>query len=270
MVDRMSEQNLLDGLLVVAFAIAPLASNQFFLGDDRRYRTAHWLALVAVIVSIPLGSGVGAVIWATFCAYGIGLHLHRARRNLLSPTGIASGIPFAFSAISAVWFVAGANDLYLLGYPRAWAFYAALHGSVLGWLFLGCVAHLAARPRARPIYLAGCLLSFVLFLCVAFGIDGVPYLKQVGVVGFALLLPTILVRYTLDVQLRGGAPFFLALASLGGLAVSMGLAVLNEYWVAFPRMLFGIPTMVLVHGVLNALVVVPCFWLAVRAECART
>lgn len=266
MVDRMSEQNLLDLLLVVAFAIAPRASNQLFLGGDRRYAAAHGLALLAVVASLLLGSGLGAVVWAAFCTYGIGLFLQRFRRELLSPIGIASGIPFAFSAISAVWFVAGANDLHLLGYPRTWASYAALHGSVLGWLFVGCTAHLARRPRARRVHLAGCLLSFVLFLCVAFGIDGVPHLKRIGVVGFSVLLPTILVRHALDMRDRGGKPFFLTLASLGGLVVSMGLALLNEYWPAFPRILLGLPTMVVVHGALNVLVVVPCFWLAVQAE----
>jgi len=266
MVDPMTEQCVLDGLLVATFALAPRMSNQLFLGNDPRYAAAHLVALLAVAVSLLLGSGFGAPIWAAFCVYGIGVFLHRRRRDLLSPAGFASGIPFAFSAISAVWFVAGANDLYLLGYPRSWSFYAALHGSVLGWLFVGCVAHLAQRPRAHPVYLTGCYLSFVLFLCVAFGIDGVPYLKRIGVVGFAVLLPTILLRYTLDVRHRGGAPFLLAIASLGGLVASMALALANEYWAAFPRVLLGQSTMVLAHGASNALVVVPCFWLAVRAD----
>lgn len=262
----MSEQNVLDGLLVVTFALAPRMSNQLFLGNDPRYAAAHLVALLAVVVPLLLGSGFGAPIWAAFCVYGIGVFLHRRRRDLRSPAGFASGIPLAFSAISAVWFVAGANDLYLLGYPRSWSFYAALHGSVLGWLFVGCVAHLARPPRAHPIYLAGCYLSFALFLCVAFGIDGIPYLKRIGVIGFAMLLPAILLRYTLDVRPRGGTSFALALTSLGGLVVSMGLALANEYWAAFPRVLLGLPTMVLVHGALNALVVVPCFWLAVRVD----
>lgn len=77
---------------------------------------------------------------------------------------------------------------------------------------------------------------------------------------------TILLSYTLDVRPRGGASFALALASLGGLVVTMALALANEYWAAFPGVLLGQPMMVLAHGVLDALVVVPCCWLAVRAD----
>jgi hypothetical protein len=50
----------------------------------------------------------------------------------------------------------------------------------------------------------------------------------------------------------------------------MGLALANEYWLAFPRIAFGMSTMALTHGLLNVLVVVPCFFFAVRAHAARS
>lgn len=261
----MVEHRVLDLLLLLSFVLAPWMTNALLLDGDRRYAVAHVAALVAVVVTLVTGLGAVAAVWGLFCVAGAGLYLHQTGRRVLSLEGVAGGVPFAFSVISAVWLVAGTNDLQLLGYNRAWSFYAALHGSVLGWLFVGCVAHLARRPGARHLYLWACFVAFVLFLCVAFGIDGVPVLKRVGVVGFAVLLPVVIARFALDVRGRGGAALRWALMSFGGVVVSMGLALMNEFWPAFPRVLFGVPTMVLTHGVLNAVVVVPAFFFAVRA-----
>lgn len=266
MTDITTEHRILDGLLVLAFAIAPHATNHFFLDGNRNYARAHRVALTAVVASSLAGSGLGSFAWATFCVYGIVLFLRRERANLWSPTGFACGIPFAFSAVSAVWFVGGANELHLLGYSRAFSFYAALHGSVLGWLFVACTAQLARRSATRRLHLAGCYLVFALFLCVAFGIDGVPHLKRVGVIGYSLVVPTLIARYALDQLHRGGAPLILALASLSGITLSMAIAVANEFWLGFPRTVFGMPTMVLTHGILNAVVVVPCFAIALLLE----
>ena len=46
----------------------------------------------------------------------------------------------------------------------------------------------------------------------------------------------------------------------------MTMALANEFWGAFPRALAGLPTMVLTHGVLNAVVVVPAFYFALLAD----
>jgi hypothetical protein len=174
----MSEHAVLDGLLCFAFLLAPRMTNRFFFERDTRYAFAHGIALTVVVVSAALRFGPGAAVWPVFCLYGFLVHLLRVGRGALTIAGAASCVPFAFSVISAVWFVAGMNDLRLLGYDRAWSFYAALHGSVFGWLFVGCIAHLARRPQGRRLYALGCIAAFVLFLMVAFGIDGAPFLKR--------------------------------------------------------------------------------------------
>jgi hypothetical protein len=270
MTEHMTEHRVLLLLLLVAFVLAPWMTRSLLLDGDRRYGIAHIVAVVVVVASWALDAAVGSMCWGLFCAFGLALYLSRWRRAALSldavTRGVAGAVPGVFSVISAVWFIAGTNDLHLLGYTRAWSFYAALHGGVLGWLFVGCVAHLAHQPEARPFYARACFAVFVLFLCVAFGIDGVPYIKRVGVVGFAALMPAVIARFALDVRGRGGAPLWWALVSLVGVVVSMALALANEFWIAFPRVLLGLPTMVITHGVLNGVVVVPAFFFAVRAH----
>jgi len=271
-VDWLVEHRVLDVLVLVAYVLAPRMTAQFFLNTDRRYVIAHAVALVAVVVAL-FGVAVAAPLWGIFCVGGFALHLQRSRASLLSLTGAASCVPFAFSIISAIWFVAGTNDLHLLGYNRAWSFYAVLHGSILGWLFLGSVAHLAVRhgqggrPTSSTAHAIACLASFLLFLCVAFGIDGVPYIKRLGVVGFAVVVPAVIGAFAFTAR---GAARWWALMSFAGIVASMALALANEFWVAFPRVLAGMPTMVLAHGALNALVVVPCFFFAVRVDASRS
>ena len=80
MVDIASEHRVLDGLLLIPFAIAPYATNRFFLGSDRVYAIAHAVAFTAVLVSSLAGSGLGAFAWAAFCGFGIVLFLRRARQ----------------------------------------------------------------------------------------------------------------------------------------------------------------------------------------------
>ncbi len=46
----------------------------------------------------------------------------------------------------------------------------------------------------------------------------------------------------------------------------MTLAMLNEFWTEFPRIIFDIPIMVITHGLINAAIAVPCFFYAVSLE----
>ena len=207
------------------------------------------------------------IIWPLFCIGGFAFHLlKRGLKFFLTMKGLASCIPFVFSLISSLWFVAGALDLKLLSYNPAWSFYAALHGIFLGWIFVGCLAFLTMRTGASRIYLLGCYLSFALFLCVAFGIDGVPYLKPIGVVGFSLMMPLWIAHYAFHLEKSKKLSRTFAFISLSTIVLSMTLALLNEFWAEFPRVMFGLPTMVLTHGLLNSLVAVPCFFLAIVFE----
>ncbi len=241
-------------------------TSRFLLPDDAWYRPLHVVVLAVVVVGCGLGHGVVALAWPVFCAVGGLAFLRRRWSQLRSIGGAASLVPFAFSMVSAVWLVAGQNDLRLLGYTPAWSAYAALHGSVLGWLFVGCLVELAARPGARRVYGWSCFVVFALFLCVAFGIDGVPVLKRVGVLGLAVVVPGLIARFALDQRTHGGPAFRWSLPSLLGVGVTMGLALAHEFRPGVLGSLWGLPTMVVVHGVMNAVVVVPAFFLAVLAS----
>lgn len=264
----MTELTLLYVLLTVAFVLAPRMTRAFFLNRSKFYSGAHLLALVVLLAGALLGIEVLAAAWPLFCVLGFVLFLNNERRHVLSLRGIATCIPFVFSLIASTWFFAAVHDLHLLGYNTTWSLYAALHGSFLGWMFVGCLAFLSRRPGASAVYLWGCYLCLVLFLLVAFGIDGAAHLKPIGVIGLSGLVPWMIGTYAFGLRHspNSRASLSLAVLSLLSILASMTLAVLNEFWPAAPRVALGLPVMVIAHGFLNAVITVPCFYFAIRLE----
>lgn len=261
----MTELMILNFFLGVAFVLAPLMTNRFFLNNSRTYSDAHKVALI-LLFGVSLHLNDFAIVWPLFSAFGFILYVAKQKRSLFLIGNAANYIPFLFSLISATWFYAGVNDLHLLGYNRSWSFYAALHGSFLGWLFVGCIAFLSKRPNANRFYLYGCYISLILFLCVAFGIDGIPYIKRIGVVGLSLMVPILIGIYAFKLKESQRYSKCLSILSLCSIIASMALAILNEFWLSAPKVAFGIPIMVLAHGFLNAVLAIPCFFLAICFE----
>ena len=262
----MGEILFLNCFLFLAFVLAPLMTKSFFLKESRVYSDAHKISLMVLFVGVVLGLNYAAVIWPLFCAFGFFLYLKNESKFIYSIEGIAICIPFIFSIISSVWFVSGVFDLHLLGYSKAWSFYAALHGAFLGWLLVGCFAFLSQRSHATKVYLWGCYLSFLFFLCIAFGIDGVPHIKRIGVIGLSVMAPFLIGYYAFNLRkATQGSKIFSAI-SLFAIILSMILAGLNEFWSGFPRIISGVPMMVVAHGFLNAIFAVPCFFIAIRLE----
>jgi predicted DCC family thiol-disulfide oxidoreductase YuxK len=250
----------------VAFAIAPFMTNRFFLKKSQAYSDFHKISLIVLLTGTILNLNYLAVIWPLFCAVGFFLYLKSDYRAVFSAEGIARCIPFIFSLISSIWFVAGVYDLHLLGYSQVWSFYAALHGAFLGWMYVGCLAFLSKKPEPNCSYLWSCYLCLVFFLCVAFGIDGTPYIKRIGVLGLSVMVPFMIGHYLFNLKKDQKLSFALSALSLISILLSMTLAVLNEFWSDFPKVVFGFPSMVIAHGFLNAAVVVPCFFLAIAFE----
>lgn len=259
----MTQIQLLNGILGVAYVVAPLMTKSFFLKGSKLYSAFHGLALIGLAFALLEVRFVWC--WPLFCLLGFGLYLKEEYRTVLTLSGLAKCIPFAFSLISAMWFVAGNNNLQLLGYDEAWSLYAAIHGAFIGWMFVGCLAFLSGRKNGG-IYLWGCYLTFALFLLVAFGINGVPHIKPIGVVGLALLVPLTIAHYGLHLPPAMRTSRILAMTSLIAIVASMVLAVLYEFTDSLSGVVFDLPIMVISHGVLNAIVVVPCFFLAIRNE----
>ena len=262
----MTQQTLLDVLICVAFVLAPVMTKTFFLSGSRAYSLLHVVALTALALGAALDLSMLALVWPLFCVVGFLIYLARERKLIFSIGGLARCLPFVFSLISSLWFAAGVLDLRLLGYDPTFSFYAALHGSFLGWLFVGCLAHLSKRESSNGVYLWACYTSFVFFLLIAFGIDGVPFIKRVGAVGFSVMIPVLIGRYAFNLPATDKLSFRLSMVSLVSIVLSMTLALSNEFWAAAPRTAFGLPIMVSVHGFLNAIFVVPCFFLAIRFQ----
>jgi predicted DCC family thiol-disulfide oxidoreductase YuxK len=262
----MPEIVILNFFLAVAFILAPLMTNRFFLSNSKIYSEAHKTALAFLLVGAVFDLKVLAGAWPLFCAIGFFLFIKNEFQSILSIKGLATCIHFLFSCISATWFFSGVNDLHLLGYNRAWSFYAALHGSFLGWLFIGCLAFLSTKRSAPSLFLWGSYLSLFFFLFVAFGIDGIPYIKRIGVLGITLLVPTLVGLYLFGLNSEMRESRLLAKISLLSVIASMAIAIVNEFSFIIPKLFLGLPTMVFTHGFLNAILAVPCLYLAIRLE----
>ena len=259
------ELNYLYGFLLISFILAPHLTNCLLLGDSKIYRTLHLVSLVIVLLGIFLKLNEVLAVWFLFCIFGLWLHFRNEVENLWSLKTIATFIPFVFSVIASVWLVAGTNDLFLLGYDKHWSFYAALHSNFLGWIFLGCLTFLSKRSNSKSIfYTVGCYVCFIFFLMIAFGINGVPYIKSIGTLGLSLVVPFFIGLYFLTTVNR--ASKILASFSLVGVLFSMTLAVLNEFSSVTPQFFLGAASMVTLHGLINSLLVTPFFFFAIKLE----
>lgn len=265
----LTELHLLHAFLVLAFALGPLLNRWFFLRPDRAYRILHPVAFAlttaALLLDIPWLTGA----WPAYCVYGLGLFLKQhflEERRALSLSVFAQTVPLLFSVVAAGWLFGGANDLRLLGYGRHFSYYAALHSNFLGWLLIGCIAALQRHEPRRSAYLACVGVCFVSFALIAYGIDGVPYIKVAGVAGLTLALS---VAYGLFLSASRGLARALGLVSLLGLVATMTLAWQNEVGALAIKSLLGVRSMVSVHGLLNAALVVPTFFAAVALHLRR-
>jgi len=267
----MTELSLLRGLLLSSMAVASIGTNLLFFEEPSRLRMAALVAaLCCAAVGLLLPVPLLCLVWLVFCSANFADFLRRRLSTLRSALGLATCIPFLFSIIASVWLVGGANDLRILGYGPAFSYYAAMHGTVLGWTLIGALAALAnqALPQRR-IHLAAVFICFASFLLIALGIDQLRWLKPIGVVGLTVAVPTSQLVFLRHARARSRGAFTLGCVSLAALAFTMLLAWRNEVSMAAWPPVFGVRSMVSVHGVLNALVVGPSFLLAVALDARR-
>ncbi len=90
--------------------------------------------------------------------------------------------------------------------------------------------------------------------------------RRIGVVGLSCAVPFLIGIYAFNLKRGHKVSFLFAMLSLCSIVISMTLAILNEFWTGFPRFAFGIPIMVLAHGLMNSIFAIPCFFLAIRFE----
>ncbi len=271
----MSELSLLRVLLVFSLAVAPLGTHAFFLPERSALHVAAYaVGLACAAASLFTPASVLSVGWLALCAGSFAVFLWGRLRALglagmRSLPVLAACVPFLFSNIAAVWLVAGTNDLRLLGYGPEFSFYAALHGNVLGWMLVGALAILVHLGHARRFYVSAVVVCFASFLLIALGIDQLRALKPIGVVGLTLAVPASQLVFLRSVWTRHAAAFVLGATSLAGLLFTMALAWANHVGAPLVTELAGLRGMVSAHGVLNALVVAPCFLLAVALHARR-
>lgn len=267
----MSELNILRGLLLLSMVVGPFATRRFFAAPSRLLAAAHVGAFVCAAVGAFSPLPMLSVAWLLFCVANFALIVRSRAGWLRSPRVLAVSVPFIFSNIAAVWFVGGANDLHFLGYGAHFSYYAALHGNVIGWILIGTLAALADRDSPqRGIYLTSVLVCLVSFLLIAFGIDQFLALKPIGVIGLSIALPISQLAFLRSVWSRNRPAFILGCVSFAGLVFTMVLAWRNEFSIPVFQAVAGIRGMVSVHGVLNTVVVAPCFLLAVLLDARPT
>jgi hypothetical protein len=261
---EMSELDLLRVLLLVSMALGPLGTHRHFLGLSPLHVAAHVVALGCAATGLLWPAPLLCVPWLLFTATSFGLFLRSRLASLGSPRVLAACVPFLFSNVAAVWLVSGSNDLHLLGYGMNFSFYAALHGNVLGWIVMGALAILVDKEDLESTpYLPALFICFASFLLIALGIDQLHALKKIGVVGLSVALPLAQLTFLRSVWGRDRAAFALGALSFAGLVFTMVLAWGNELALRLLDDVLGIRAIVSVHGVLNAIVIAPCFLLAV-------
>ncbi|MBM9546865.1 YndJ family transporter [Leptospira sp. 201903074] len=168
-------------------------------------------------------------------------------------------LPFGFSFLSAIWFYSGQNQYYLLGYNETWSYYAALHGCFIGWLFLSGIIFLSEKNNQSKINPIISLSIVFLFLLIAYGIYGNPILKKIGVIGYSFLMPFSLWYLGKFIQNQNFISQLLRRSSIVFLSFTLLLALLNEFYQGFPKFFYGYPFMIILHGCVNAFIVIPCF-----------
>ncbi len=235
---------------------------KFFLKENEIYKFTHIVVLIVLVISFFFKRYEFYLVWPLFCFFGFFSYLRDSFKNLWSLEILAGGIPFVFSIIGAVWLFAGANDLGLLGYNREWSYYAALHGNYLGWLLVGAVV-VISRVFATPMRICVLGSSFLFFfLLIAFGIDGVPFIKRFGAVGMILITPILVGLYFHSLLKEKGVSRYLSGVSLISILFTLFLAASNEFGYLSVRTIMNVPSMVLLHGLVNGLVALPCLCLA--------
>ena len=263
----MTELDLLRALLLLAMTLAPLGTHRFLLPPTRWAAAGHALAVACVAVGLFASVPVLCGAWLVFCLASFGRFLQSRAAALRSPYELAGAVPFVFSIIAAVWLVGGSNGFHILGYGANFSYYAALHGNVVGWMMVGPLAVLARQDGPhRNLYLVAVVVSFGSFLLVAMGIDGHPAIKPIGVLGLSVALPVAQLAFVHRVWTTNKAAFALGCISLLGLVLTFVLAWQHELGLLSLPAVLGVRPMVSVHGLINGVVVAPCFLLAVALE----
>ena len=260
----MTELDLLRGLLLFGLAIAPIGTYRFLGAPTPMLVASHLVALVSATLGFVLSVPQLSVVWLLFCVGGFLQFLRHRAGQLKSPAEVAKGVPLLFSLVAATWIVGGANDLHILGYGPAFSYYAALHGTFLGWIMVGALAILANTPGPqRRVHVVSVFVCFVSFMLVAVGINRVSVLKPIGVFGITAAVAVSQLTFLSQVWRSHKTAFAIGTISFLGFAFTIGLAWMNELSMLGTWSLSGLRAMVSIHGVLNGLVVAPFFLLAV-------
>lgn len=206
-------------------------TNKFFLENSKNYRVGHLLALLILALGFISSTYELYLAWVVFCLFGIFCYLNKEFLSLLSIEKMAGLIPLIFSIIASFWLFAGANDLHLLGYNREWSYYAALHGNFLGWVLIGSFI-LISRTFTTPIKQIYYLCAFIFllfFLLIAFGINGMPYVKRIGAIGIISATPILIGFYSYSLRRNKGASFYFSIVSVISIAFTLCLAASLRY-----------------------------------------
>lgn len=262
----METNHFLSIVICFGYIIAPLLSNHFFLKNSKSYQWVHILSLIAVLISISGFQKMFSIVWFFFCGYGLYLYLHLHKTDLFQNKHWLGTIPFFFSLVSATWIVSGTNDFRLLGYDETWSYYAAIHGCFIGWYLLSGLCFLAIKHNHMNLLIVfiGMIVSF--FFLIAIGIYQFGLFKKIGVIGYVVLFPTlVLYLYRVMDPKHNLSKIFLGISGFAVL-ISLGLAFGNEFFPSAPIYHIHQSNMVFVHGGINAFLVIPLLLGAILNE----
>nr|WP_232374086.1 YndJ family transporter [Leptospira chreensis] len=255
----MNENSLLLAVLTFGYGLAPFFTNRFFLKNSKIYSVFHFISFLLILLAIFFRIPKLTVVWPIFCGLGLVLFCKIQKTNFKQLQTWIGFLPFGFSLLSSLWFYCGQNECHLLGYNETWSYYAAIHGCFIGWLFLSGIISVSNHPEGSKKTLIESLGIVILFLLIALGIYGNPILKKIAVVGFSFLVPYTLWVATKEIRNQNRVSLILANCSRLFLCFTFLLALVHEFYIGFPKFIYGYPLMVILHGGINAFLVIPCF-----------
>ncbi len=249
--------------LLIALIIAPLMTNQFFFQNSRSYKLLHFICLTILLTGEIFNIRYLVFVWPVFCVSGFIWHLQLKVRRAIALEDILTILPFVFSIVGSIWLTAGKLDVYLLGYSTTWSYFAVLHSYYIGWIFIGCLSFLVTTHcKKTKFYSYSCVICTLCFFSVAFGIYKTPVLKTLGAIGLSVIMPITIFAYFRETT-KNTLSKALVTLSLIGIILSMVLALLNEFAIPIYGEYLDVARMLFYHGILNTVIVIPSFYLAI-------
>jgi hypothetical protein len=234
---------------------------------EKLLRIFYWPLALSGLISLVMPQGLLAgyvsIGWLVFCfglaGYGVRRFIHH---GISRPEEIVIDISLFNIGVGGVWFVASRFGLPFIGFTDPIVSLTAVHFHYFSWLLvlgMGLICRVLVQ-RGDPLRFWIIGLSLFITICiysVAMGFSGVKIAKILGVAGVtgALIIYSLFLIFRIHAMTQKKSLYLFAYLGSFAFIFSMVLAFSFEFQIVS----LSIKDMVMTHGLINALLVVPCF-----------